>query len=243
MKPIWKNIIAVLVFIVFVVAGLVVATLIHLKGPSFWILAGVFAALGLIGAGALLWWWHSQPSSGSAEPGEAPGSMTSEQEIDFLIRQAESRLRSSRLGRGAGIGKLPVILLAGETGSGKTSAVLESGIECELLAGQISQDEKIVPTRAVNLWFTSQAVLAEAAGGLLAQPAAWARLVRRIAPRGVSSVLGRKGPAPRAAIVCVSCETFLKPGGAEANASALRALRSSLEECSRRLGISLPLYV
>ncbi len=244
MKPIWKNIIALIVFVIFVVAGIVVATLIHLKGPSFWILAGVFAALGLIGAGALLWWWHSQPSP--AEPGEPEGStgaMTGEQEIDFLVRQAESRLRSSRLGRGAGIGKQPVILLAGEAGSGKTSVVLESGIECELLAGQISQDEKIVPTRAVNLWFTSQAVLTEAAGGLLTQPAAWARLIRRIAPRGMSSVFGRKGPAPRAAIVCVSCETFLKPGGAEANAGALRALRSSLEECSHRLGISLPLYV
>lgn len=242
MKPIWKNLIAVLILVVFLVAGFVVASLIHLKSPSFWILVGVFAALGLIGAGAWLWWQHSQPAP--VESGDAaPGGMSGEPEIDFLIRQAESRLRSSRLGRGAGIGKMPVILLAGETGSGKTSMVLESGIECELLAGQVSQDEKTTPTRSVNLWFTSQAVLTEAAGGLLNQPAAWARLVRRIAPKGVASVLGRKGPAPRAAIVCVSCETFLKPGAAEAAAAAVRALRSNLEECSRRLGISLPLYV
>lgn len=243
MKPIWKNLIAVLIFAVFVVAGVVVATLIHLKSPSFWILVGVFAALGLIGAGALLWWWHSRSAPADSGDAAESGAQSGEQEIDFLIRQAESRLRSSRLGRGAGIGKMPVILLAGETGSGKTSVVLESGIEFEILAGQISQDEKTAPTRSVNLWFTSQAVLAEAAGGLLNQPASWARLVRRIAPRGMSSVLGRKGPAPRAAIVCVSCETFLKPGGAEASAAAVRALRSSLEECSRRLGISLPLYV
>ncbi|MGH7190725.1 MAG: type VI secretion protein IcmF/TssM N-terminal domain-containing protein, partial [Acetobacteraceae bacterium] len=240
MKPIWKNLIALAVFIAFVVAGFVIATLVPLKGASYWILVGVFAALGLIGAGALLWWWRSQPSAAGPE---APGGQTLEREIDFLVRKAESRLRASRLGRNATVGKLPVILLAGETGSGKTSVVLDSGLESELLAGQVSQDDKTVPTRSVNLWFASPVVLAEAAGGLLTQPPAWARLVGRLAPSGVSSVFGRKGPAPRVAIVCVSCESFTRPGAAEANAGTLRALRSSLEECSRRLGINLAVYV
>lgn len=241
MKPLWKNLIAVLIFVVFAVAGFVIASLIHLKSPSYWILVGVFAALGLIGAGAWLWWKHSQPSEVS-QADAAAGSLAPEQEIDFLFRQAESRLRSSRLGRGARIGKMPLILLAGETGSGKTSVALQSGIEFELLAGQVSDDARTAPTHSVNIWYTSAAVLAEAAGGLLNQPASWARLIRRSAPRGVASIFGRKGPAGRAAVVCVSLETFLRPGSAEPGAAA-RSLRSNLEDASRRLGISLPLYV
>lgn len=245
MKRVWINVIAIAVFAVFILVGLVVATLIHLKGASFWILAGAFAALGLIAAGALLWWWYSQPGAANPQEGAArpSGGQTVEKEIDFLVRQAESRLRSSRLGRGSKIGKLPVIFLAGAQGSGKTAAVLESGLEPELLAGQVSQDGKIAPTHTANLWFTRQAVIAEAAGGLLTQPAAWARLVRRVAPSGFSSILSRKGPAPRAAIVCLSLESFLRSGGAEGNASALQSLRTNLDECSRRLGVSLPLYV
>lgn len=239
MKKSRIRLIALAIFIGFVVAGLIIASAIHLHHSSFWILVGVFAALGLIGAGVVLWWLGAK-AGGEADQIPSAG-MAGEQEIDFLIRQADEKLRSSRLGRSASIGKLPVVLLTGETGSGKTSAVQWSSLDPELIAGQVSQDGKIVPTRSANVWLARSAVFAEAGGGLLNQRSLWSRLVRRIAPSGVSSVLGSQGPAPRAAIVCVSCEAFLRPGPDAGN--ALTSLRSNLEECSRQLGTSLPLYV
>ncbi|MDE3178345.1 MAG: hypothetical protein KGM47_01690, partial [Acidobacteriota bacterium] len=195
MKKTWIYVIAVAIFIAFVVAGVVVATLIHLKSPSFWILVGVFAALGLIGAGALLWWQRSSEAARGAGAGpDAAGGMTGDREVDFIFQQAEIKLRSAGLGRGSRIGKLPLILVAGETGSGKTSIVEESGLDPELLAGQVSQDGQVAPTRSVNLWYTTEALFAEAAGGLLSEPVSWTRLIRRIAPAGASSVVGGKGP-------------------------------------------------
>lgn len=238
MKKSQIRLIALAIFIGFVVAGLIIASVIHLHHSSFWILVGVFGALGLIGAGVLLWWWGAK-AGGEAD--QAGAGLAGEQEIDLFIRHADEKLRLSRLGRNPSIGKLPVILLTGETGSGKTTAVQWSGLDPELLAGQVSQDGKIAPTRSTNVWLARGAVIAEAAGGLLSQRPLWSRLVRRLAPRGVSSVLSSRGPAPRAAVVCVSCEAFVRPGPDTAN--ALNALRSNLEECSRQLGTSLPLYV
>ncbi|HEX5481302.1 MAG TPA: ImcF-related family protein [Terriglobia bacterium] len=237
---------AIAVFILFLVVGAITAVLLHLKGANFAILLGAFAALGLIGAGALLWWLRSRQAAEAAKDADgagAQGGAQGDQEIDLLIRQAESRLRSSRLGRKAALGKMPVILIAGESGAGKTQAMQGSGFDPELLAGQVSQDDKVSPTRTVNLWFARDVVFVEAAGGLLAAPPAWAKLVRRIAPGGLPSILSRKGPAPRGAMVCVSCEGLLDPRAAQANASSLRQLRERLGECSRRLGISLPVYV
>src|SRR5579883_3153186 len=241
-----QNGIAIAVFVIFVVIGWTAAVLLHLKGSNFWILLGAFAALGLIAAGALLWWLRARQAAAAANAantaGGAPEAAEGEQEIDLLMRQAESRLKSSRLGRQAALGKLPVILL-GETGVGKTSVMLGSSLDPELLAGQVSQDNKVAPTRAVNLWFARQVIFVEAAGKLLTETPSWAQIARRIAPGRFHSVFSRREAAPRAAVVCVSLESLLKPGTAQENANRLRALRASLDECSRRLGISLPVYV
>lgn len=225
--------IALAVFIGFVIAGLIVATATHLHHASFWILTGVFAALGLIGAGVLLWW---RGATGQPADGPAGG----EKEIDFLLRQADAKLRSSRLGRQASIGSLPLVLVAGETGFGKTTVVESASLEPELLAGQVSQDGKIIPTRSANVWLARGAVFAEAAGGLLREASLRSQFLRLITPHGISSVLGSRGPAPRVAVVCVSCESFLQ--GANP-AETLNALRPTLEECARKLGTNLPLYV
>jgi type VI secretion system protein ImpL len=242
-----QNGIAIAVFVIFVVIGWTAAVLLHLKGSNFWILLGAFAALGLIAAGALLWWLRARQAAAAANAantaGGAPEAAEGEQEIDLLMRQAESRLKSSRLGRQAALGKLPVILLLGETGVGKTSVMLGSSLDPELLAGQVSQDNKVAPTRAVNLWFARQVIFVEAAGKLLTETPSWTQIARRIAPGRFHSVFSRREAAPRAAVVCVSLESLLKPGTAQENANRLRALRASLDECSRRLGISLPVYV
>src|SRR5579871_2980841 len=166
--------IAIAVFVIFVVIGWTAAVLLHLKGANFWILLGAFAALGLIAAGALLWWMRARQAAAANAAntaGGAPVAAEGEQEVDLLMRQAESRLKSSRLGRQAALGKLPVILLLGETGAGKTSAMLGSGLDPELLAGQVSQDNKVAPTRSVNLWFARQVIFVEAAGKLLTETA------------------------------------------------------------------------
>ncbi len=235
-----KNGFAAGVFAIFLIIGALAATLLHLHGANFWILFGAFAALGLVGAGFLLWWMGARPGAApaAADAAGVPAGVEGEQEVDLLVRQAELRLKSSKLGRQATLDRFPVILLMGETGGGKTSVVQASNLDPELLAGQVSRDNQVVPTRSVNLWFARQAIFAEAGGGLLAAPASWARLVRRIAPQGLQSIVSRQESA-RAAVVCVSLESVLQGSAAQ----ALAPLRARLDEGSRRLGISLPVYV
>ena len=88
-------------------------------------------------------------------------------------------------------------LVLGETGSAKTSVVLHSGLEPELLAGQTVQDKVPVPTRTANLWYTRQFIFAEAGGPMLQDRPRWARLVKKLAPRQLHSVFGKGTPAPR----------------------------------------------
>jgi type VI secretion system protein ImpL len=213
----------------------------NLTGVKLWVLllGLLFIAIACVGA-VLLWlrWRKGKRSpEGGAEQAAAPGQ--GEDEIDFLMRAAATRLASSKLK----IGSLPAILMLGESGSGKTSAVLNSGLDPDQVSGQVVQDNAVVPTRPIVVWFTRQTVFVEAGGALLAEPARWTRLVRRLAPGKLSSVLGGKGQAPRAALVCLDCDDLVKSGAADTLAATIRTLHARLAEISQGLGISLPVYV
>jgi type VI secretion system protein ImpL len=233
--------IAAAALVMWLVFSWLVPSWLSLQGSSLWILRIALALLGLGAFIILVWWFRQRDKERAAEMAQGTGGGSDE--IDILIREAESRLQASQLGRNARIGNLPLFFVLGESGSAKTSVVLHSGLEPELLAGQTGTDKVPVPTRAANLWFTRQFVFAEAGGQLLPQSARWARLVKKLAPGQLHSVLGKGTQAPRAALVCVDCESFMKPGAAEAMAASTERLRTRLREASQFMGISLPVYV
>jgi type VI secretion system protein ImpL len=212
----------------------------HSQGNHLWIFRIVLAVIGVAAFLTLVWWFRVQDKERAAETAQGASGIA---EIDVLMREAESRLQASSLGRHARLGNLPALFLLGESGSAKTSVVQHSGLEAELLAGHTGQEKVPVPTRAVNLWFARQFILAEAGGPVLSEPARWAKFVKRLAPGRLHSVFGKGTQAPRAALVCVDCETFMKPGAAEAIAASVERMRTRLREVSHILGISLPVYV
>ena len=61
--------------------------------------------------------------------------------------------------------------------------------------------------------------------------------------RRLGSIFGRGEESPRAAVVCLPCDIFLKPGAAENIPAAARNLAARLGEISQLLGIHLPVYV
>jgi type VI secretion system protein ImpL len=227
--------------IIWLVLSWFVASWLHLQGNSAWILRIVLALIGIAAFITIVWWFSVQEKERAAEMAQGAGGGAAE--IDILIREAESRLQASRLGRNARIGNLPALFVVGESGSAKTSVVMHSGLEPELLAGHTGQERISIPTRAANLWFARQFILAEAGGPLLSEPARWAKFVKRLAPGRLHSVFGKGTQAPRAALVCIDCESFMKPGAAEAMGASSDRLRTRLREISQFLGISLPVYV
>src|SRR5579872_3321284 len=224
--------------LVYLIIAWFMGTLLHLHGRDLWILRIGLSVLGVAAAGVFLWFKRKeQRNAGTGELG-GPG----HEEIDGLLHAAESKLAAARLEGGARLGNLPAIFLIGETGSTKTSIMLHSGLEPELIGGQVFQDTVVVPTRAANVWFARKANFVEAGGRLLGDHAGWRRLVGRLRPGKLASV-GKNQQAPRAALVCFDCETFSRPGASDAVATASRNLHARLTEMSLVLGINLPVYL
>ncbi|MGH9790525.1 MAG: ImcF-related family protein [Candidatus Acidiferrales bacterium] len=260
MRLTWEWIVAAAALIVILMLVWFVGPMTTLEGSNLWILRVGILLLGLLGTGGFLWWAASNKpaiarpqapqvrmpsaSDAAAAAGAAfAGPPGSPDEIDALVREAASKLAASRLGRTATLGALPAIFLVGESGSAKTSAVVQGGLDAELLAGQIYNEGQMAPTASANLWLARRTIFAEAGGRMINDSALWARLVKRLAPKRFGSVFGKKQQAPRAAVVCVDCERFLKPGATEAVTASAQKLRARLGEISQVLGISFPVYV
>jgi len=216
--------------------------MLHLQGSNLWIWRIGLSIIGIAGAGVFLWFKRKEQKRLA---GDASGDTAGQahEEIDSLIRAAESKLAAARIEGGAKLGNLPAIFLIGEAGSTKTSIMIHSGLEPELIAGQVFQDTAVVPTRSANLWFARRMIFAEAGGRLMADNSGWQRLVSRLRPGKLATAFGKGQQAPRAAIVCFDCETFVRAGSTDALTMASRNLHARLSGMSQALGINLPVYV
>jgi type VI secretion system protein ImpL len=224
---------ALVVLVLWLVLAWFLGTWLHLHGSNLWLLRIGMALLGVAGFAGFCWLESRSGGGGGA----------GRDEVDLLLQEADARLQDSNLGRSASTGRLPAIFLLGDSGVAKTSTVLHSGLEPELLAGQAFQDDAVAPTRSLNIWLARQWLLLDPAGGLLADAPSRHGLLRRLAPLKLQSIFGGGEMAPRVALVCVDCESLTAPGAAEAMISRARVLRETLGEISHLLGIRLPVYV
>lgn len=209
------------------------------------VMTGIMMMIGVIGS-AILTWVMLQKSSKEPPSGAAAAAAEAEAEatdVDSLLEEAVARLAESDVEKGAKLGSLPTVFLIGEGGSAKTTIMVRSGLEPDLLAGQVYEENSILPTPVGNLWFARRTVFAEAGGKLLSDASQWVKLVDKLQPGKLKSMFGAGSHAPRAAVVCVEAENLLVPGGEDALQTSARTLRARLIEVSQRLGINLPVYV
>ncbi|HLV85442.1 MAG TPA: ImcF-related family protein [Candidatus Sulfotelmatobacter sp.] len=232
----------ILVLLVYLVLVWVLGMFLPLHGSDVWILRGALALLGVIGASVALWYQHSVKKA-KRESGEEEPQAGGTDDVDSLVREAIRRLKNSTLGRGTDLSRLPLVFLLGDSGSTKTTVLVHSALDPELLAGQVYRDTEVVPTATANIWYTRQAIFVDPAGSLMSQSSRWKRLVKLVQPARFSAAIGKRTQAPRAAIVCFDCENFLQPGASETCVSAARRLSVRLQEVSQSLGISFPVYV
>ncbi len=242
-------------FLGFMGMSWITGNLLHLEGRDLWMLRGFLAAIGISGitifyalygkGEAKLQQLKGGGQAGGAGAGgggtAAPGGAADE--VDLLVRDAEARLAASRLAQDAKIANLPAVFLIGESGTAKTCTMLNCGLEPELLAGQVYQENAIAATRGANLWFARQSIFVEAGGKLLGEPARWIRLIKKLQPGKLKSVVGGAGQAPRAALLCFDAEVFTRPGASESINIVARNLQARLGEISQTFGINFPVYV
>ncbi|MGB7026321.1 MAG: ImcF-related family protein [Candidatus Acidiferrum sp.] len=256
----WEHLAAGAAAIVVLMLAWFAGPIFHVVGTNALVLRAGILLLGVIAIiGLLLWARSSRPSLPGAEEIQAPAvpaaaasagafvsvgaSAGASQDVDILIREASGKVAAARLAAGAQLSSLPVVFLLGETGAGKTSAMDQSGLDAELLAGQVYQESSIVPTRVANLWFARKTVFVEAGGPLLDDAGSWVRLIKHFVPSRFRSIFGGAKLAPRAAVVCVDCEKLIREAALDKIVAQARKLRARLEELSYHMGVSLPVYV
>jgi type VI secretion system protein ImpL len=219
----------------FVGAGWLLSALLRLQGRDLWILRGGIGLLGCLVA-AVLVIFLIRRRAGPPKPVSEDG-----KDIDAAFNAARSRLAGT--GVAGGIQGLPVVLVLGSDASGKTTVVVRSGLDPELLAGEVYQGETLLPTRQLNLWYSRKAAFLEVGGRVASDGARWQRLMARLQPGRLRAALGGGSHAPRVALVCLSCEELLRPDRGESIPAAARALRTRLAELALELGVHLPVYV
>jgi type VI secretion system protein ImpL len=135
-----------------------------------WTAIGLIAVLAFIIGARLFGWWRLWRAKAAARPSPAmkpvPSIHPDDEAMNALIAEANVGLAKapSLAGRrgGASLAAMPLYLLIGPEGSGKTSTFLNSGMEPQLLAGQGTAP--VAPTRLCNLWLAKDAIFAEIGG-------------------------------------------------------------------------------
>lgn len=207
-------------------------------GPADrWVLRGGLWLLGLVAGGSIAAFLLKRPA-GRPKPG---GDELAD--VDAAFASLRSRLSSSAMGGRPRVGRLPVVLLLGPGGSAKTTTLVKSGLDPELLAGEVFRGDAVTSTKYVNAWISERTLFVEAGARLSSESGTWARFVHHLLPDRMRAALSSGVQAPRMAVVCLSCDDLVRPDATDSVPALARGLRTRLSEVAQTLGIRLPVYV
>ena len=235
-----RILIGILIFLIYLALIIWAAFGLHFEGTKFVLFIVILGLLGALTLAFVLWYLNKlDRASGKSSGPDTPDSIN----LGNLLRDANAKIRQSNRAGVKSLASLPLIYVIGDENSAKTQTVLQSGLDPELLAGNVYQDGIIVPTQLANLWLAGSYVLVEAGGALLRQPPLWQRLLRATIPARLGSIFGDSRLPARSVVVCVSIERILAPSTSEQIKALAQSLNERLRQLSQTLGISLPIYV
>ncbi len=234
---------AALALLLSVLLAVAVGSVSGLSGPALTGARGFIVLVGAAVAAALVRQQQQRAQGGAkAADGEAGDSKAVDTTaLDELLREANRKLAASPRATAKTLDGLPLLYVLGDANSAKTTAVLKSGLEPELLAGQIYRDKDVVPTPVANIWYSDKAAMIEVGEALRSSPGLWNRLIARTRLSGYRAAF--KAAPFRAAVVCVSCEQFLGAATTESIQATAAQTGERLRQLARQLGIQVPVYV
>lgn len=229
--------VAAFVLITTILLAWLVAPLLGIAGTSLLILRILLIVIGAATAGVLLYLFFRDKRRDAAARSLPGGN-----DLDTLLRDASHRLASAQRTGPKSLDALPLLYILGEANSAKTTAVVKSGFDPELLAGQVYREQDIVATSVVNIWYANSCVFAEAGDAVRKAAPLWHRLILKTRPKASRSAVGKQAPV-RAAVVCVSSELFLGTSASENSLAAARNTNQMLRDLAQQLGSEVPVYV
>jgi type VI secretion system protein ImpL len=236
-----RILIGILIFLVYLALVIWGGFALHFEDTKLVLFCVILGLLGALTIGFVVWYLYklSKANEESAGP-DTPDAVN----LNTLLRDADARIRQAGRAGVKSLASMPLIYVIGDENSAKTQTVLQSGLDPELLAGNVFQDGMIVPTQLANLWLAGNYVIAEAGGALLRHPPLWARLLKATIPARLGSAFSSDSRLPaRSVVVCVSIERILAPNTSEQIRALAQTLNERLRQLSQTLGISLPIYV
>lgn len=209
----------------------------------FWILLFY-----LIWAGIQLWKWYRTRRASTAlaqEMGESSKDTALELDtINKRFQEALAILKKSRFGpTRAGLYQLPWYIFVGAPGSGKTTALVHSGLTFPLAASMgKAAIGGVGGTRHCEWWFTEEAVLLDTAGRYTTQGSDQQK--DKTAWNGFLTMLRKYRPRRpvNGVIVTISVADLLQQSEVERFQQA-QNIRARIHELHEQLGIRFPIYV
>jgi type VI secretion system protein ImpL len=230
---------AIIIVVIAAALAFGLAALLHLQGLTYVLFVVILLLIGIAAAVTIVVLHHRNKKQKALEGDAADSAARSE--LDLLLNDANRKLRESQQGAKS-LESLPLVYILGDLGSAKTTMVLQSGLEPELLAGSASQSGEQASTQILNLWYTRFAAFLEIGPTIRQSSALLARLMHRTRATAYRSAFGTGAP-PRAVIVCLSADQLLAPQGADSLLGSARTAGAQLREISRVFGMPVPIYV
>lgn len=219
---------------------------------AVWVRATVLVVLWALWLGRVAWVsWRRRRTNAALLQGLGAGPTAASKEAQVLAKrfdEAVARLKASRgrswTGGAQYLYELPWYVFVGAPGSGKTTALMNAGLQFLLGEGAAAKGsvQGVGGTRNCEWWFTQDAVLIDTAGRYATQESdrdvdasAWdsfLALLKRTRPRQpINGVL-----------LTVNIQDLLQQGAAERSEHAAK-LRARLAELQTKLGVRAPVYV
>ncbi len=236
-----RILIGTLIFLVYLALVIWGGFALHFEGTKLILFCVILGLIGALTTAFILWYLHKQSkaAAGAAGP-DSPDAIN----LNTLLRDANARIKQAGKAGVKSLASMPLIYVIGDENSAKTQTVLQSGLDPELLVGNVFQDGLIVPTQLANIWLAGNYIVVEAGGALLRQPGLWTRLLKATIPARLGSVFSSDSRMPaRSVVVCVSIERILAPNTSEQIRALAQMLNERLRQLSQTLGISLPIYI
>ena len=175
-------IVSVVILILSAVLAWAVGPLLGLAGTSLLVLRILLITLGALAA-AIILFFHFREKHRDAATRNMPGGA----DLDHLLREAANRLASAQRTGPKSLDSLPLLYILGDGNASKTTSVIKSGFDPELLAGQVYREQDIVPTSVANFWFAQASAFVEAGDAVRKALPLWTKLVRKTRPRAMRS--------------------------------------------------------
>ncbi|MDT8857526.1 type VI secretion system membrane subunit TssM [Paracoccaceae bacterium Fryx2] len=180
----------------------------------------------------------------AVDPGQGPDEVVTAElgEMRAKLKQALARLRKSKMGR-KHLYELPWYVMIGPPGAGKTTAIVNSGLQFPL-ADEMGKTAigGVGGTRNCDWWFTNNAVIVDTAGRYTTQEsdaeadnAAWLGFLALLKKH-------RKRQPINGAIIAISLSDLSQQDELTQKSHAA-AIRRRLHELRDKLGVRFPVYV